>query len=266
MNKKALRALIDNARASGRTALSAPEAQVFCEEYGIPTPKQGFAKTAADAVKLAERFGFPVVLKIVSADILHKTEAGGVITGVGNAAEVRRGFDELVKNAKRYRKNAAIQGVQVQQMLKGGQEVMVGAVTDPSFGKMIAFGLGGVLVEVMKDITFRLAPVTKKEALSMLDSVSAAELLRGVRGQKSVDRVAVADLITTVAKLINDFPDIQEVDLNPVFATDKGAKAVDVRMVIGDMPKQRTRFDQEEILGAMRRIMNPRAVAVIGAP
>ncbi|HEY1236278.1 MAG TPA: acetate--CoA ligase family protein [Candidatus Binatia bacterium] len=265
MNQKSLRSLIDNARAAGRTALMAPEAQLLCDHYGIPTPKQGLAKTAADAVKLAQRFGFPVVLKIVSADILHKTEAGGVITGVGNAAEVRSGFDELGKNAKRYRKNAAIEGVQVQQMLKGGQELMIGAVSDPSFGKMIAFGLGGVLVEVMKDISFRLAPVNKKEASSMLDSITGAEVLRGVRGQKSVDRAAVANLICRVSKLVNDFPDIQEVDLNPVFATDKGAKAVDVRMVIGDMPKKRTRFDQDEILGAMRRIMNPRAVAVIGA-
>jgi acetyl coenzyme A synthetase (ADP forming)-like protein len=265
MNQKSLRALIDNARAAGRAALTAPEAELFCDEYDIPTPKQGLAKTSADAVKLAGRFGFPVVLKIVSNDILHKTEAGGVITGVASAAEVRRGFDELVKNAKRYRKNAAIQGIQVQQMLKGGHEVMVGAVTDPSFGKMIAFGLGGVLVEVMKDITFRLAPVGKKEALSMLDSVSAAEVLRGVRGQKSVDRAAVADLICRVSKLVKDFPEIQEIDLNPIFATDKGAKAVDVRIVIGESPKERKRFGQEEILEAMRRIMNPRAVAVIGA-
>ena len=265
MNQKSLRALIDNARAAGRAALTAPEAELFCDEYDIPTPKQGLAKTSADAVKLAGRFGFPVVLKIVSNDILHKTEAGGVITGVASAAEVRRGFDELVKNAKRYRKNAAIQGIQVQQMLKGGHEVMVGAVTDPSFGKMIAFGLGGVLVEVMKDITFRLAPVGKKEALSMLDSVSAAEVLRGVRGQKSVDRPAVADLICRVSKLVKDFPEIQEIDLNPIFATDKGAKAVDVRIVIGESPKERKRFGQEEILEAMRRIMNPRAVAVIGA-
>jgi acetyl coenzyme A synthetase (ADP forming)-like protein len=265
MNQKSLRALIDDARATGRAALSAPEAQLLCDAYGIPTPKQGLAKTPADAVKLATRFGFPVVLKIVSDDILHKTEAGGVITGVASAAEVRRGFDELVKNAKRFKKNAAIQGVQVQQMLKSGQEVMVGAVTDPSFGKLVAFGLGGVLVEVMKDITFRLAPVSKADALSMLDSVGAAEVLHGVRGQKGVDRTALADLICKVSKLVNDFPEIQEVDLNPIFATDKGAKAVDVRMVIGHMPKERKRFDQDEILDAMRRIMNPRAVAVIGA-
>ena len=236
MNQKTLRALIDNARSAGRVALGAPEAQLFCDRYGIFTPKQGLAKTSTEAVKLAGRFGFPVVLKIVSDDILHKTEAGGVITGVGSAAEVRRSFDELIKNAKRYRKNAAIQGVQVQQMLKGGQEVMVGAVTDPSFGKLIAFGLGGVLVEVIKDITFRLAPVGKKDAMSMLDSVGASEVLRGVRGQKGVDRAALADIICKVSKLVNDFPEIHEVDLNPIFATEKGAHAVDVRIVLGDNP------------------------------
>jgi acetyl coenzyme A synthetase (ADP forming)-like protein len=130
---------------------------------------------------------------------------------------------------------------------------------------MVAFGLGGVLVEVMKDITFRLAPVSKKDALSMLDSVGAAEVLRGVRGQKGVDRAALAEIICSVSKLVSDFPEIQEVDLNPIFATDKGAKAVDVRIVIGDKPKQRQRFSQSDILAAMQRIMNPRSVAVIGA-
>jgi acetyl coenzyme A synthetase (ADP forming)-like protein len=265
MNKKALRTTINSALAAGRQALRAAEAQQICAAYGIPTPKQGLATSAAEAAKLATRFGFPVVLKIVSDDILHKTEAGGVIVGLGSAAEVRRGFDQLVKNAKRYKKKAAIQGVQVQQMLKGGQEVMVGAVSDPSFGKMIAFGLGGVLVEVMKDITFRLAPVSKKDALSMLDAVGAAEVLRGVRGQKGVDRNALADIIAKVSKLVNDFPEINEVDLNPIFATDKGARAVDVRIVIGEKAKERQRFSQSEILAAMQRIMNPRSVAVIGA-
>ena len=265
MNKKTLRATINSALAAGRQALSAPEAQQLCDAYGIPTPKQALAKTAAEAAKTATRFGFPVVLKIVSDDILHKTEAGGVIVGLGNAANVRRAFDRLVKNARSYKKNASIQGVQVQQMLKGGQEVMVGAVTDPSFGKMIAFGIGGILVEVMKDITFRMAPVGKKDALSMLDSIGAAEVLRGVRGGKGVDRAALADIIAKVSKLVSDFPEILEVDLNPIFATEKGARAVDVRIVIGDTPQPRQRFDQSAILAAMQRIMNPRSVAVIGA-
>jgi acetyl coenzyme A synthetase (ADP forming)-like protein len=265
MNKKSLRALIDNARAAGRAALTAPEAQQLCDAYGIATPKQGLVKTGAEAAKLASRLGFPVVLKIVSHDILHKTEAGGVIVGLENAAEVRRAFDQLVKSAKRYKKNATIQGVQVQQMLKGSEEVIVGAVTDPSFGKMIAFGLGGVLVEVMKDITFRMTPVGKKEALSMLDSIGAAEVLRGVRGAKGVNRAALGDIISKVSKLVTDFPEIHEVDLNPIFASHKGARAVDVRMVLGDKPKPRQRFSQSEILATMQRIMNPRGVAVIGA-
>src|SRR5688572_1542109 len=265
MNKKTLRATINSALAAGRQALSAPEAQQLCDVYAIPTPKQGLATSGAEAAKLAARFGFPVVLKIVSDDILHKTEAGGVIVGLGNGADVRRGFDQLVKKARAYKKNASIQGVQVQQMLKGGQEVMVGAVTDPSFGKMIAFGLGGVLVEVMKDITFRMAPVSKKDALSMLDSIGAAEVLRGVRGGKGVDRAALADIITKVSKLVNDFPEILEVDLNPIFAAEKGARAVDVRIVIGDKAQTHQHFDHSEILAGMQRIMNPRSIAVIGA-
>ena len=265
MNDNTVRATISSALGAGRRALTAPEAQQLCEAYGISTPKQALAKTAAEAAKMAARLGFPVVLKIVSDDILHKTEAGGVIVGLGNAADVRGGFDQLVKNAKRYSKNANVQGVQVQQMLKGGQEVMVGAVSDPSFGKMIAFGLGGVLVEVMKDITFRMAPVSRRDALVMLDSINSAQVLRGVRGGKGVDRAALADMIVKVSKLVNDFPEINEVDLNPIFATEKGACAVDVRIVLGKAPQVRQRFSQTEILTAMQRIMNPRAVAVIGA-
>jgi acetyl coenzyme A synthetase (ADP forming)-like protein len=206
-----------------------------------------------------------VVLKIVSDDILHKTEAGGVLVGLEDTSSVRRAFDQLVKNARGYKKDAIIQGVQVQQMLNGGREVMVGGVTDPSFGKMVAFGLGGVLVEVMKDITFRMAPVGNKEALSMLDSIGAAEVLRGARGAKGVNRAALADILSKVSKLVNDFPEIHEVDLNPIFATEKDARAVDVRIVLGEKPRERQRHGQSEILAAMQRIMNPRAVAVIGA-
>ena len=125
MNKSSLRAMINSALAAGRRALNAPEAQQLCDAYGVPTPRQGVAKTSAEAVKMAARLRFPVVLKIVSDDILHKTEAGGVIVGVENGADVKRAFDRLVKNAKSYKKNASIQGVQVQQMLKGGQEVMI---------------------------------------------------------------------------------------------------------------------------------------------
>ncbi|HYM01318.1 MAG TPA: acetate--CoA ligase family protein, partial [Stellaceae bacterium] len=157
-------------------------------------------------------------------------------------------------------------GVQVQQMLQGGQEVIIGAVTDQSFGKLVAFGLGGVLVEVLKDITFRLAPASKADALSMLDGIQAAEILKGVRGAEPVDRNALAALIENVSTLVSDFPEIAEMDLNPVFARKDGATAADVRIVMEwNPPEPRYRPSQEDIVRQMNRIMKPDAVAVIGA-
>ena len=266
-NKKAeVKRILETVKAEKRTSLTAPEGKLVCDAYGIPVPKEGVAKSAAEAAKLATKMGFPVVLKIVSPQILHKTEAGGVLVGVKTAAEVRKGFDTIMRNAKKYDRKADLIGVQVQQMLSGGQEVIVGAVTDPSFGKLVAFGLGGVLVEVLKDITFRLAPASKAEALSMLDSIAAAPILKGVRGADPVDRQALARIIQSVSQLVSDFPEIAEMDLNPVFATKRGATAADVRIVVDFAPAPaRYRPSQEEIVRDMNRIMKPDAVAVIGA-
>lgn len=179
-----VRALIDRVRGEGRSALTAPEGKILADAYGITVPGEGLARDVDEAVALADRLGGPVVLKIVSPDILHKTDAGGVVVGVSGAQEVRSAFCTVVKNARAYAADARIEGVQVQQLVPPGQEVIVGAVTDPTFGKVVAFGLGGVLVEVLKDITFRLAPVTADEARSMLDSIGAAEILRGVRARR----------------------------------------------------------------------------------
>jgi acetyl coenzyme A synthetase (ADP forming)-like protein len=265
-DKSAVRKVLDAVKADKRTALTAPEGKLVCDAYGIPVPKEGVAGSAADAAKLASGMGFPVVLKIVSPDILHKTEAGGVLVGLKSADEVSKGYDTILANAKKYKASAKIDGVQVQQMLTGGQEVIVGAVSDGSFGKLVAFGMGGVLVEVLKDITFRLAPATKEDALSMLDGIQAAEMLKGVRGSEPVHRDALADLIVKVSQLISDFPEISELDLNPVFATAKGAIAADVRVVLDFAPAApRYRPSQADILTAMNRIMKPDAVAVIGA-
>src|SRR4051812_16269681 len=143
--QSAVRQVIDRAKAEGRDALTAPEGKLVCDAYGIPVPQEGVANSAADASKLAVGMGFPVVLKIVSPDILHKTEAGGVLVGLKSAEEVSKGYETILANAKKYKEDAKIDGVQVQQMLTGGQEVIVGAVTDGSFGKLVAFGLGGVL-------------------------------------------------------------------------------------------------------------------------
>jgi acetyl coenzyme A synthetase (ADP forming)-like protein len=261
-----VRAVLDQVRTAERTALTAAEGKRLCEAYGIATPQEGLATSASAAVRLAKDMGFPVVLKIASSDILHKTDAGGVLTDVSSAAEVRRGYETIMQNARAYNPKASIAGVQVQQMLPKAQEVIVGATTDPSFGKLVAFGLGGVLVEVMQDITFRLAPATHHEALSMLDDIAGADILRGVRGAAGINREALAGLIEKVSRLVHDFPEISEMDLNPVFATSHGATAVDVRIVVDFTPaRARYRPSQEEILQAMRRIMQPNAVAVIGA-
>ncbi|HET9206208.1 MAG TPA: acetate--CoA ligase family protein, partial [Burkholderiaceae bacterium] len=209
-DKAAVRQVLDRVRADKRTALTAPEGKLICDAYGIPVPQEGVAASAAEAGKLAQQMGGPVVLKIVSPDILHKTEAGGVLVGVKTPEDAVKGYDTIIANAKKYKADAKIVGVQVQQMLGGGQEVIVGAVTDGSFGKLVAFGLGGVLVEVLKDITFRLAPATTADALSMLDGIQAAEMLKGVRGGEAVNRDALAKLIVGVSELVSDFPEISE--------------------------------------------------------
>src|SRR6195256_3677501 len=265
-DKSAVRRILDQAKTAGREALTAPEARGICEAYGINIPREGVAKTSAEAAKLASDIGFPVVMKIVSPQILHKTEAGGVLVGVKSAEQAAQGFSTIVENARKYDPKAEILGVQIQQMLLGGHEVIIGAVTDPAFGKLVAFGLGGILVEVLKDITFRLAPATGEEALSMLDGIQAAEILRGVRGAKPVDRAALSSMIERVSSLVADFPEISEMDLNPVFATERGATAADVRIVLNFNPAPaRDRPNQADIVEKMNRIMKPKALAVIGA-
>src|SRR5438094_1145079 len=214
-NKDAVRRVLDAGRADKRSSLTAPEGKLVCDAYGIPVPKEGVAKSASEAAKIATAMGFPVVMKVVSPDILHKTEAGGVVVGVKTAAEAEKAFETIFANAKNYKADAKIEGIQVQQMLAGGTEVIVGSITDGSFGKLVAFGLGGILVEVLKDITFRLAPAAREDALSMLDGIAAAEILKGVRGSDPVHREALATLIQHVSELISDFPDITEMDLNP---------------------------------------------------
>ncbi|HJU23663.1 MAG TPA: acetate--CoA ligase family protein [Casimicrobiaceae bacterium] len=265
-DKTTVRNIIDKVKAEGRTSLTAPEGKLVCDAYGIPVPQEGVAKSAQEAARLANEMGYPVVLKIVSPEILHKTEAGGVLVGLRSAADVEQGYQTIMANARKYNDKANLVGVQVQQMLTGGQEVIVGVVTDPSFGKLVAFGLGGVLVEVLKDATFRLAPTSHEDALGMLDSIAAAQVLKGVRGAPPVNREALASIIQRVSELATDFPEIGELDLNPVFATPKGAIAADVRIVIDRNPlPERYRPSREEIVRAMNRIMKPDSVAVIGA-
>src|SRR6201984_2665579 len=262
-DRTAVRAILERAKAAGRGALTAREARGLCGAYGIAVPKEGLAANAAEAARLAGAIGFPVVMKIVSPQILHKTEAGGVVVGVKSAEEAAKAYTTILANAQQYNAQAEVLGVQVQQMLGGGQEVIIGAVTDPAFGKLVAFGMGGVLVEVLKDITFRLAPATHDDALSMLDSIAAAEILKGVRGGAGVDRDSLAAMIVNVSQLVDDFPEITELDLNPVFPTPQSATAADVRVVLDFRPQPvRYRPDQATIVRQMNRIMKPDAGAV----
>ncbi len=265
-DQKRVRKILDHVASEGRTVLSASETLMVCNAYSIPTPEQGQATSADQAVALAEDMGFPVVLKIDSPEILHKTDAGGVATNLTSQDDVRNAFSRIVAGAKAFNPDATISGVQVQKMQSGTTEVIIGAVTDPTFGKLTAFGLGGTLVEVLGDMTFRLAPTTADEAASMLDDIAGAEILNGVRGAAPVDRSALTSIIGKVSALIADFPEIDQMDLNPVLASANGATAVDVRILTDFEPGPvRSRPSHEEILSAMQHIMQPDGVAVIGA-
>jgi acetyl coenzyme A synthetase (ADP forming)-like protein len=266
-DRAAVREVLETVRAERRTSLTAPEAKRVCDAYGIAVPQEGLATSANEAVALAEELGYPVVLKVVSPDILHKTEAKGVLVGLSSAEQVTGGYETILLNAKSYDRNARIAGVQVQQMLRSGQEVLIGAITDPTFGPVMTFGLGGVLVEVLRDVTFRLAPTTAAEALEMINGIRAAEVLRGIRGGDAADQRALATMIERVSELVTDFPEISEVDLNPVLARKDGATALDARFVVSFQSDngRPPRYSEDEILQTMNRLMRPKAIAVIGA-
>ena len=267
-DQQSARDIVAAALGDGRTSLTAAEAKDVCDAYGIAMPAQGVAKSRDEACEIAARIGYPVVAKIESRDVLHKTDVGGVIVGIDSDEALRGACHEVVQRTRADDPEASIDGVLVQRQFDaadGATEVIVGAVTDPVFGKLVAFGLGGVLVEVLKDLTFRLAPATEEEAAGMLDELAGAAVLDGVRGGAGVDRAALASLITSVGHLVTDIPEIDELDLNPVFATADGVCAVDARILVKAPAEPRHRPTQEEILAAMRRIMQPDAVAVIGA-
>ena len=265
-DQSAVRAVLVKAKEEERSSLTSAEAKQIAAAYEIATPAEGLATSVDNAVGMANEIGFPVVLKIASADILHKTDAGGVITDLEDVDAVRAAYTAILDNAKEYNSDASIDGVQVQAQIQDGLEVIVGATTDPVFGKLVAFGLGGTLVEVLQDITFRLAPANSADAHAMLNDISGSKILDGVRGRAGVDRTALARTIEHVSHLVNDFPEISELDLNPVFASADGAVAADVRVLLNsDAVPERHQHTPDEILASMKRIMEPSAVAVIGA-
>jgi acetyl coenzyme A synthetase (ADP forming)-like protein len=232
VDKEKVRSILDQVAADGRTTAGDAEAREVLEAYGIPLPKTGLAKTADEAVAMAEAIGYPVVMKIASPDILHKTDIGGVKLNIQSAAEVRDAFDLIIYRATRYMPDATIWGCQIQQMVKGGRETIIGMNRDPQFGPLLMFGLGGVYVEALKDVTFRVAPIDRREAREMITEIRSYNLLRGVRGEKQADLEAVADTLVRISQLVTDFPEIVEMDINPllVFPVGQGVLGVDMRL------------------------------------
>jgi acetyl coenzyme A synthetase (ADP forming)-like protein len=222
------------ARSEGRVTLGDAESREIMEAYGLRIPRSILARTVEEAVEAADSIGYPVVMKIASPDILHKSDIGGVRLNVANAEQVRDLFDLLIFRAQRYMPEAQIWGVLVQEMVAKGKEVIIGVNRDPQFGPLLMFGLGGIYVEVLKDVTFRIAPVSREEAVEMIDEIRSYHLLRGVRGEKPSDLDAIVDAILRVSQLVTDFPEIVEMDINPLMVHEagKGAVAVDMRFVL----------------------------------
>jgi acyl-CoA synthetase (NDP forming) len=208
------------------------EAKAICVEYHIPVTTFKLAKNKEEATEFAEQIGFPVVLKIVSPDIIHKSDAGGVKVNLKNTAEVRNAYRKILENAKKYDSVAKIVGVLVQEMAPQSTEVIVGAIKDPQFGQTLMFGLGGIFVEILKDVTFRVAPITREDAYEMIKKIKAYPLLTGYRKTPPADLDTIINVLLNASKLVMDYPEIKELDLNPIMAYETGAKTVDARIIL----------------------------------
>ena len=224
--------IINQVKKEGRKALLEPEAKTVCLEYGIPTSKFKLALNEKEATKYAAEIGYPIVLKIVSPDIIHKSDAGGVIVSLKNSTEVINAYKKIMENVKKYKGDAKIVGILVQEMAPQSTEVIVGAIKDPQFGQTLMFGLGGIFVEVLKDVNFRIAPITTDDAKDMITQLKAYPLLTGFRNSPPVDIDALVGILCSTSRLVMDHPEIKELDLNPVMAYPKGAKIVDARIIL----------------------------------
>lgn len=235
VDRTATQAVLDRVRAEGRVTVGDAEARAILEAYGLPIPQSELAETAEQAVAIARRIGYPVVLKIASPDILHKTDVGGVKVGLRDGQEVRDAFELMTYRAQRYLPEARLWGCLVQQMAPpGGLEVLIGVKRDPQFGPLVTFGLGGIYVEALKDVTFRIAPFSPGEARAMLGEIRARALLDGVRGRPPADKEALVDALLRVGQLAQNFPEIVELDINPlvVYPDGEGVIAIDMRLVL----------------------------------
>ena len=229
-----VKSIFENVRKNGRSNLLEEEGYEVLEAYGFPTPKSLLCSREQECIDAAKEIGYPVVMKIVSPDIIHKSDAGGVKVGIKTDDELRNSFRTITENALKYKSDAKIKGVLVQEMVKSAKETILGASQDPTFGPVIMFGLGGIYVEVLKDVVFRIVPIDEQEATNMVKSIKTIKLLKGVRGEKSSDLRAIADSLQRLSQLVVDFPEIKEFDINPLLVLEegKGARVVDARIIL----------------------------------
>lgn len=224
--------ILAQARQHNRTVLTEIEAKQLLMESGINCTETRLATTKDAAVGVSEQFGYPVVLKVSSVDISHKSDAGGVRVNLKNTSEVEDAFDAIMQSCKAAVPTARIEGVSVQRMARPGIEVIMGMIKDPSFGPVVMFGLGGLFVEVLKDVAFRIVPIEKSDAEDMIDEIKGKRLLEGYRGQEPADVACLQQMLLKLSDFVNTTPEIEEIDMNPVFAYKDGAVVVDSRMVL----------------------------------
>jgi acetyltransferase len=234
VDRERVQAVFDRARAEGRVTIGDAEAREILAAYGFPTPRTALARDADQAARMAGEIGFPVALKIASPDILHKTDVGGVRLNLTTADEVREAYDLMIYRAMRYVPGADIWGCLVQEMIVGGKEIIVGMGRDPHFGPLMVFGLGGIYVEAVQDVAFRLAPFDRREAQEMINEIKCINLLRGVRGERPSDLQALAESLLRFSQLVTDFPEIVEFDVNPLtlFEEGRGVMGIDMRLIL----------------------------------
>jgi 4-hydroxybutyryl-CoA synthetase (ADP-forming) len=232
VDKERVKSILDKIKLEGRKNALEEEGYGVLSSYGFSTPKSILGTTEEECAKAANQIGYPIVMKIVSPDIIHKSDAGGVKVGLKNEKEIRSAFREIMDNAKAYKAEASIKGVLIQEMITSAKEVILGAKQDPLFGPLVMVGLGGIYVEVLKDVVFRLAPIDEQEAEKMVNSIKAIKLLKGVRGEAPSDLTSVVDSLLRLSQLITDFPEIEEFDINPllVLESGKGVRVADVRI------------------------------------
>jgi acetyl-CoA synthetase (ADP-forming) len=224
--------IFDQVKKEGRFILTEFESKKILKQAGISVVETKLAKTQKEAVLLSRKMGFPVALKIISPDVIHKSDSGGVKLSLNNASDVKKAYDEILKKVKKQYPDAVIHGVGVQKMARPGTEVIVGSSKDPQFGPVIMFGLGGIFVELLKDVSFRIIPLERKDALEMIKEIKGYPLLLGYRGKEPANISALVEIILKISKLVEENPHIKELELNPIFVYRDRAVGVDARIIL----------------------------------